>query len=52
MRVAMVFKSLGKWVNSNKQIRHISGIKVGDESFVGSGGATLSGGGAMPRPKF
>ncbi|XVF00712.1 hypothetical protein REPUB_Repub04eG0025100 [Reevesia pubescens] len=31
MRVARVLKCLGKWVNTNRQIGDISGIKVGDE---------------------
>ncbi|XP_022762240.1 histone-lysine N-methyltransferase, H3 lysine-9 specific SUVH5-like [Durio zibethinus] len=30
MRVASVLESLGKWVNTSKQIGHVSGIKVGD----------------------
>ena len=31
MRVARVIESLGKCVNTSKQIGHVSGIKVGDE---------------------
>ncbi|OMO88321.1 SRA-YDG domain-containing protein [Corchorus capsularis] len=31
MRAARVLEQLGKWVNTTKEIGHVSGVKVGDE---------------------
>lgn len=42
MRVARVLKSLGKWVDTGKQIGHVPGIKVGDE-FLWRGELSLVG---------